>query len=182
MRVLVAMSGGVDSSMAAALLSEAGHEVVGATMILWGGAGESGCCSVAEVDDARRVCDQLGVTHHVFDFTADFEDRVVGPYVAAHAAGLTPNPCLDCNRHLKFDRFVDRARRLGFDAIATGHHAKVVVPRDGTAGVELHRGADAAKDQSYVLAVLDQARVARVLLPVGELTKAEVRRRAAALG
>ncbi|HVL93145.1 MAG TPA: tRNA 2-thiouridine(34) synthase MnmA [Acidimicrobiales bacterium] len=185
MRVLVAMSGGVDSSMAAALLVEDGHEVVGATMILWPAASaDSGCCSAAEVDDARRVCDRLGVAHHVFDFSADFEDRVVGPYVAAHAAGLTPNPCLDCNRYLKFDRFVDRARRLGFDAVATGHHARVVrAAGSGPDGpVELRRGADPAKDQSYVLAVLQQDRLRRILLPVGELTKAEVRRRAAALG
>ncbi|HET7487999.1 MAG TPA: tRNA 2-thiouridine(34) synthase MnmA [Acidimicrobiales bacterium] len=179
MRVLVAMSGGVDSSVAAALLLEAGHEVVGATMKLWGGAGDSGCCSVADVEDARAVARQLGITHHVFNFTDDFEARVVGPYAAAHAAGRTPNPCIECNRHLKFDRFLDRAVKLGFDAVATGHHARVA-----PAGVryELRRGADGAKDQSYVLSMLGQSQLARLLLPVGELTKAGVRDRAAALG
>src|SRR5580658_7027125 len=104
MRVLVAMSGGVDSSVAAALVAEEGHEVVGATMKLWGGPSDSGCCSVADADDARRVAQQLGITHHVFNLTEEFEASVVEPYVAAHAAGRTPNPCIECNRHIKFDR------------------------------------------------------------------------------
>ncbi|HEX2064613.1 MAG TPA: tRNA 2-thiouridine(34) synthase MnmA, partial [Acidimicrobiales bacterium] len=173
------MSGGVDSSVAAALLLEEGHEVVGATMKLWGGAGDSGCCSVADVEDARRVAQQLGVTHHVFNFTEDFEARVVGPYVDAHAAGRTPNPCVECNRHLKFDRFLRRAVQLGFDAVATGHHARV---RHHDGRWELWRGVDRAKDQSYVLAMLGQAELARVLLPVGQITKAEVRALAAARG
>ena len=173
------MSGGVDSSVAAALLLEDGHEVVGATMKLWGGAGDSGCCSVADVEDARRVAQQLGVAHHVFNFTEDFEARVVGPYVDAHAAGRTPNPCVECNRHLKFDRFLRRAVQLGFDAVATGHHARV--RREGGRW-ELWRGVDRAKDQSYVLAMLGQTELARVLLPVGEITKAEVRALAAARG
>ncbi len=179
MRVLVAMSGGVDSSVAAALLRDAGHDVVGATMKLWGGAGDSGCCSVADVEDARWVAQQLGLTHHVFNFTDDFETHVVGPYAAAHAEGRTPNPCIECNRHLKFDRFLDRAVKLGFDAIATGHHARVTADGDR---FELRRAVDAAKDQSYVLAMLGQSQLARVLLPVGDLTKAEVRAHAAALG
>ena len=179
MRVLVGMSGGVDSSVAAALLLEQRHEVVGATLKLWGGASDSGCCSVADVDDARRVAQQLGVNHHVFSFTDDFDEHVVAPYVAGHAAGRTPNPCIECNRHLKFDRFLRRATQLGFDAVATGHHARVAAGPDG---FELRRGADRAKDQSYVLHVLGQAQLARVLLPVGHLTKSEVRSRAAALG
>jgi len=178
-RVLVAMSGGVDSSVAAALLVESGHEVVGATMKLWGGASDAGCCTVDDVEDARRVADQLGIAHRVFNFSEDFEARVVDPYVAAHAAGATPNPCIECNRHLKFRRFLDRAVKLRFDAVATGHHARVVNERGRW---RLRRGADRAKDQSYVLSVLGQDQLGRVLLPVGHLTKAEVRTRAAELG
>ncbi len=173
--VLVAMSGGVDSSVAAALLLEAGHEVVGATLKLWGGPSDSGCCSVADVEDARRVASQLGIDHYVFNLGDDFDAGVVAPYVADHAAGRTPNPCIECNRTIKFDRLLRRAEVLGFDALATGHHARVV-------GGRLRRGRDRAKDQSYVLHVLGRDQLARVLLPVGELTKAEVRARATALG
>ena len=179
-RVLVAMSGGVDSSVAAALILEAGHDVVGATMKLWGGDSDSGCCSVADVEDARRVAQQLGIVHHVFNFGSDFDAHVVEPYVEAHTAGRTPNPCIECNRHLKFDRFLRRARQLGFDAIATGHHARVV--RRPSGRYCLGRGADAAKDQSYVLYMLGQEQLARTLLPVGEMTKADVRRHADGLG
>ncbi|HZT65446.1 MAG TPA: tRNA 2-thiouridine(34) synthase MnmA [Acidimicrobiales bacterium] len=179
MKVLVAMSGGVDSSVAAAELIGAGHQVVGATMKLWGGHSDTGCCSVADVEDARRVAGQLGVEHHVFNFTDDFEARVVSPYVDEHLAGRTPNPCVECNRHLKFDRLLHRARQLGFDAVATGHHARVEQRHGRWA---LLRGRDADKDQSYVLSMLGQAQLAHVLLPVGEMTKAEVRRRAAELG
>lgn len=179
MRVMVAMSGGVDSSVAAALVQEAGHEVVGVTMKLWGGAGDSGCCSVGDVEDARRVADQLRIVHRVFNFSEAFEAAVVSPYVSEHAAGRTPNPCVECNRHLKFGRLLDRAVSLGCDALATGHHARAV-SRDGR--IRLLRGADAAKDQSYVLAVLSKRQLARILLPVGDLTKEEVRRRARQLG
>ncbi|HXC19469.1 MAG TPA: asparagine synthase-related protein, partial [Acidimicrobiales bacterium] len=103
MKVLVAMSGGVDSSVAAGLLIEQGHEVVGATLKLWGGVSDSGCCSVADVDDARRVAQMLGVDHHVFNYTEEFERHVVAPFVEAYAAGQSPNPCIECNRHIKFD-------------------------------------------------------------------------------
>ncbi len=180
MKVLAAMSGGVDSSVAAARLLAAGHEVVGVTMKLWGGESDTGCCSVGDVDDARRVAQQLGIPHHTWTFTDDFDRRVVEPYVDAHRRGVTPNPCIECNRHLKFDRLARRARAVGFDAVATGHHARIVVRPDGTR--RLARGADAAKDQSYVLYVLGQDELARTLLPVGELTKAAVRAEAAALG
>jgi len=181
MKVLVAMSGGVDSSVAAALLRDAGHDVVGVTMRLWGGDSDSGCCSVADVDDARRVAQQLDIDHLVFNFSEDFDARVVDPYVAAHVAGTTPNPCIECNRHLKFDRLAERAAVLGFDAVATGHHARIA--GDGEGQVRLRRGADRAKDQSYVLHMLDQAALARTLFPVGEFeTKAELRAIAARLG
>jgi tRNA-uridine 2-sulfurtransferase len=179
-RVLVAMSGGVDSSVAAALVLAQGHDVVGATMKLWGGPSDTGCCSVADVDDARRVAQQLGIAHHVFNFSEEFERHVVGPYVADHAEWRTPNPCIECNRHLKFDRLLDRADQLGFDAVATGHHAKVKQEPGGE--WSLRRGADPAKDQSYVLHMLGQAQLPRVLLPVGELTKPEVRQLASTLG
>ncbi|HVB06257.1 MAG TPA: tRNA 2-thiouridine(34) synthase MnmA [Acidimicrobiales bacterium] len=172
MRVLVAMSGGVDSSLAAARLVEEGHDVVGATLKLWGGAGDSGCCSLADVIDARRVADHLGIAHHVFNYEELFEREVVAPYVAAHAEGRTPNPCVECNRSLKFGALEARAERLGFDAVATGHHARV---EHGAGAPALRRGVDRAKDQSYVLAVLGAEQLARARFPIGELTKAEVR-------
>lgn len=177
--VMVALSGGVDSSVAAALLLEAGHEVVAVTMKLWGGDGDQGCCSVADVDDARGVARRLGIEHHVFNFGDDFDAQVVQPYVAAHATGRTPNPCIECNRHLKFDRLLRRAEALGFSTIATGHHARVLTVADGTRRVG--RGADRAKDQSYVLHMLGPDALGRVRFPVGELTKAEVRAAAARL-
>jgi tRNA-specific 2-thiouridylase len=178
--VLVAMSGGVDSSVAAALLLEQGYRVTGVTMKLWGGDSDSGCCSVSDVDDARRVAHQLGIDHHVFNFGDDFEAHVVAPYVADHAAGRTPNPCIECNRHLKFDRLLRRATALGIELVATGHHARIVEHPGGSR--RLARGADRAKDQSYVLYMLDQAQLARVRLPVGTMSKADVRAHAARLG
>jgi tRNA-uridine 2-sulfurtransferase len=179
-RILVAMSGGVDSSVAAAILVEEGHDVTGVTLKLWGGDSDTGCCSVSDVDDARRVAQQLDIEHLVFNFGDDFLRDVVGPYVEAHAEGRTPNPCIECNRHLKFDRLLRRAEALGFDALATGHHARVATRADGTR--RLCRGADAAKDQSYVLYMLDQHQLARIVLPVGSLTKDDVRARARHLG
>jgi tRNA-specific 2-thiouridylase len=179
-RVLVAMSGGVDSSVAAALLLEQGYDVTGVTLKLWGGESDSGCCSVSDVEDARRVAAQLGVPHYVFNFTDEFESGVVAPYVAAYAAGRTPNPCVECNRSMKFGRLLERADALGFDFLATGHHARVGRAADGS--YVLRRGVDRAKDQSYVLYMLGQHELARTLLPVGELTKAEVRAHAGRLG
>ena len=180
MKVLAALSGGVDSSVAAALLLEQGHEVVAVTMKLWGGESDTGCCSVSDVEDARRSAAQLGVEHHVFNFADDFQRHVVGPYVEEHLAGRTPNPCVECNRHLKFDVLLRRAEVLGFDAVATGHHARVVELSGG--GRRIGRGRDAAKDQSYVLYPLTAADLERVLLPIGDMTKDEVRRRAGELG
>jgi len=175
MRLLAAMSGGVDSSVAAALLVEEGHDVVGVTLRLWDNPTDAGCCSVAEIDDARRVANMLGIDHLVWTFVEEFDARVVAPYAAAHAEGLTPNPCIECNRHLKFGRVLRRAGQLGFDAVATGHHAR-------TDGDRLLRGADPRKDQSYVLYVLGRDELRRCRFPVGSMTKAEVRAKAAALG
>ena len=173
------MSGGVDSSVAAAELVAAGHSVVGVTMRLWGGESDTGCCSVSDVDDARRVAQQIGIDHLVFNFSDDFDRHVVSPYVEAHRRGSTPNPCIECNRHLKFARLTERADLLGFDAVATGHHARIV---DVHGVRHVRRGADPAKDQSYVVHMLDQRDLARTLFPVGEMTKAEVRARATRLG
>jgi len=173
------MSGGVDSSVAAGLLIEQGHDVVGATLKLWGGVSDSGCCSVADVDDARRVAQTLGIDHHVFNYTEEFERHVVAPFVEGHLAGQSPNPCIECNRHIKFDLLFERAVRLGFDAVATGHHAQVV-RRDGAHF--LVRGADDQKDQSYVLGYLRGEQLALLLLPIGHLKKSEVRDHAERLG
>jgi tRNA-uridine 2-sulfurtransferase len=173
------MSGGVDSSVAAGLLLRQGHEVVGATLKLWGGASDAGCCSVADVDDARRVAQTLGIDHHVFNYTEEFERSVVDPFVVAHSVASTPNPCVACNRYVKFDLLTDRAARLGFDAVATGHHARVERV-DGRWA--LRRGVDFPKDQSYVLGFLTEAQLSRLVMPIGNLTKADVRTVAAELG
>jgi tRNA-specific 2-thiouridylase len=179
-RILVAMSGGVDSSVAAALLVDEGHDVTGVTLKLWGGASDSGCCSVADVDDARRVANRLGIDHHVFNFGDEFERHVVDPYVDDHRRGLTPNPCVECNRHIKFDKLLRRADALGFAVVATGHHARLVTGPDGARRVA--RGADRAKDQSYVLHMLGQDQLARLRFPIGDRTKDEVRDLAARFG
>ncbi len=173
------MSGGVDSSVAALLLKRAGHDVVGVTMKLWGGDSDTGCCSVSDVDDARRVAQQLGIDHLVFNFGDDFDEHVVAPYVDAHTRGVTPNPCIECNRSVKFARLAERADLLGFDAVATGHHARIGRTPEGR--YTLDRGSDAAKDQSYVVHMLDQAQLARTLFPVGGMKKADLRALAAAI-
>ncbi len=179
MKILVAMSGGVDSSAAALILREQGHEVVGVTMRLWGGESDTGCCSVSDVDDARRVAQQVGIDHLVFNFSDDFNTHVVEPYVLSHAQGTTPNPCIECNRHLKFDRLIERGRTLGFDAVATGHHARILehegLPR-------LARGEDSRKDQSYVVHMLAGSDLGYVLFPVGDMEKSQVRNEASRAG
>jgi len=176
------MSGGVDSSVAAATLVSEGHEVVGATLKLWGGDSDRGCCSVSDVEDARRVADHLGIAHHTFNFAGAFEEAVVAPYVQDHAAGRTPNPCIECNRHVKFGVLLERAVRLGFDLLATGHHARIGVEVAGDGRRRLLRGVDRAKDQSYVLSVLRRPQLERLSLPIGQMTKAQVRERATRTG
>jgi tRNA-specific 2-thiouridylase len=178
-RVLVAMSGGVDSSVAAAMLRDEGHDVTGVTLKLWGGPQDSGCCAVSDVEDARRVAAQLDIPHYVFNFAEEFERSVVDTYVDAHARGATPNPCVACNRTMKWGRLLERTRQLAYDHLATGHHARIVPTARGP---RIGRSADTAKDQSYVLALLDAQQLTETLLPLGPLTKTEVRARAAQLG
>jgi len=175
-RVLVAMSGGVDSAAAAAVLVAAGHEVTGATLKLWcyGGAEASprSCCSLRDIEDARDAAATLGIPHYVLDEESQFERDVVLPFVASYLNGETPNPCVRCNTHLKFGSLLKRAAKLGFDAVATGHYAR----RDDTAsGPVLCRAVDRAKDQSYVLWGISRNDLARSLFPLGSLTKTEAR-------
>jgi len=177
-RVVVGMSGGVDSSVAAALLVEQGFEVVGVTLHLAGSA--SRCCSLDDADDARRVAEQLGIRFFVANQTEAFRREVMEPFADAYLAGRTPIPCVACNRRFKFGRLAERARALGAEAVATGHYARAVRGEDGA--LELRRARDLEKDQSYFLFDLDQAQLARIRFPLGELTKGEVRARARALG
>ncbi|MFC4555922.1 tRNA 2-thiouridine(34) synthase MnmA [Georgenia faecalis] len=186
MRVLAALSGGVDSAVAAARALDAGHDVVGVHMALSRSraqhrTGSRGCCSIEDAGDARRAADVLGIPYYVWDLSEEFEETVVDDFLAEYAAGRTPNPCVRCNEHIKFAALLDRALALGFDAVATGHYARIVTRPDGAR--ELHRSADAAKDQSYVLAVMGPQRLARSLFPLGDVaSKADVRAEAAARG
>lgn len=184
MRVLSAMSGGVDSSVATARLIAAGHEVTGVHLALSRTplaqrAGSRGCCSLADVHDARRVADRLGIDFYVWDFSERFAAEVIEDFLDEYAAGRTPNPCLRCNEQIKFAALLERGMALGFDAVATGHYARLV---SAGGGVQLWRAADAAKDQSYVLGVLDQEQLAHALFPLGDSVKADVRAEAARLG
>ncbi len=190
-RVVVAMSGGVDSSVAAALLVEQGYEVIGVMLRLWsepplpiwGGAVEAAinrCCSVESIHDARGVADRLGIPFYVLNAEAPFKAHVVDPFIDAYASGQTPNPCLRCNRMIRFGFLLDYARALDARYLATGHYARI--RPDGQGGFQLWRGVDQAKDQSYVLSVLGQADLASALFPVGEYAKPAVRALAAARG
>ena len=177
-RVVVAMSGGVDSSVAAALLADAGHEVIGIMMRLWSEAGNgtvtpaNRCCTPDQMADARRVAGLLGIPFYVIDVRDHFRQSIVQFFLDEHAAGRTPNPCVECNRQIRFTYLLERALALGADALATGHYARV---RHDADGYRLLRGVDAGKDQSYVLHMLGQEHLARVMFPVGEYTKAQVR-------
>ncbi|MGQ4596694.1 tRNA 2-thiouridine(34) synthase MnmA [Nocardia sp. R6R-6] len=180
MRVLAAMSGGVDSAVAAARAVDAGHEVVGVHLALSATpgtlrTGSRGCCSKEDAGDARRAADLLGIPFYVWDFADRFKEDVIDDFVAAYAAGETPNPCLRCNEKIKFAALADRAVALGFDAVATGHYARL------DNGV-LRRAVDADKDQSYVLAVLTAQQLSRAMFPVGDTPKPQIRAEAAERG
>jgi len=175
--VVVAMSGGVDSSVAAALLHEQGHRVIGVTLRLLKTETGFGCCgSTRDIDDAKAVCARLGVPHYVLDFSDTFKDRIMDPFVRTYIDGETPNPCIACNRFVKFDALLNKAGALGADAVATGHYARVSSSeRGGKTVYHLKRAADAAKDQSYVLYNLGQRQLSKILFPIGDLAKPQVR-------
>lgn len=183
MRVLAAMSGGVDSSVAAALMAREGHDVTGVTLKLWQGPGGEapthGCCTVSDSEDARRVAARLDLPYYVFDYTDDFAQAVVNPFVNDYRNGRTPNPCVECNRSIKFSILLEEAARLDCDLLVTGHYARV---RREKGRWRLQRGVDRDKDQSYVLHMLGQDELSRTRFPVGDLTKARTRRIAAQLG
>ncbi len=183
-RIVVAMSGGVDSSVAAALLVEQGHEVIGIMMRLWseetvGGRVFNRCCTPDQMADARRIANQLGIPFYVLDTKDVFRGKIVEYFIDQHRAGVTPNPCMECNRHIRFDWLLNHARALDADYLATGHYARIEQRGDEFV---LMKGLDEAKDQSYVLSVMGQEQLAQVLFPVGVYTKPEVRAIAARHG
>lgn len=183
--VVVAMSGGVDSSVAAALLVEQGYRCVGVMMRLWAETGEgegssNKCCSLESVNDARQVADQLGIPFYLINVEQPFKQNVVDFFIDSYSSGLTPNPCIECNRHIRFDYLLNYARKLGADYLATGHYARLRRLEDGS--TQLLSAVDEAKDQSYVLSVMGQDELADVLFPLGELTKPQVRQLAAERG
>ncbi len=182
--VAVAMSGGVDSSVAAARCARSGRHTIGITLAMWPREAERdrdrGCCSVDAVEDARRVATAIGIPHYSWNLEPEFQRDVVSPFGDEYAAGRTPNPCVRCNERIKFAALLDKALALGFDAVATGHYARVVTATDGRR--ELHRAADPAKDQSYVLGVLDGEQLSRSFFPLGDTTKPQIREEAAARG
>ena len=182
MRIAVAMSGGVDSSVAAALLQAQGHDVVGVTLQQWPrddseeALRHGGCCSLSAVEDARRVAALLDIPYYCWNLEREFGERVIEPFHRAYLEGTTPNPCVRCNAFVRFDLMLSRVLELGFDRLATGHYARVVN------GTELHTALDPAKDQSYMLYHLDRAKLARIVFPLGGMTKREVREHAREFG
>ena len=179
--VVVAMSGGVDSSLAAALLVERGYNCIGVMMRLWtevraGEASTNKCCSLDSVDDARWVADKLGIPFYLINVEKPFKQFVVDPFIAQYGDGLTPNPCIACNRHIRFDYLLNYARRMGADYLATGHYARLRPQPDGQ--IHLLKAVDESKDQSCVLSVMGQQELRDVLFPVGDFPKSEVRRMA----
>jgi tRNA-uridine 2-sulfurtransferase len=186
MKVLAAMSGGVDSAVAAARAVEAGHDVVGVHLALSRmpgtlRTGSRGCCTIEDSRDAWRACDILGIPYYVWDFSERFKEDVVDDFIAEYAAGRTPNPCMRCNERIKFAALLEKALALGFDAVCTGHYAKVIEDEHGNR--ELHRAADWAKDQSYVLGVLTHEQLKHSMFPLADTpSKAEVRAEAARRG
>jgi tRNA-uridine 2-sulfurtransferase len=188
MRVVAAMSGGVDSAVAAARAVEAGHDVTGVHLALSRNpasyrSGARGCCTIEDANDARRAADVIGIPFYVWDLSERFHEDVVVDFMDEYAAGRTPNPCLRCNEKIKFEAVLDRALALGFDAVATGHYAQLRTGPASEGGlIEMHRAVDHGKDQSYVLGVLDQQQLAHSLFPLGDSAKADVRREAAERG
>jgi tRNA-specific 2-thiouridylase len=177
MRIVVAMSGGVDSSVAAALLADAGHEVIGLSMQLYDASGDrhfGSCCSIDDLHDARRVAQAIGIPHYIMNFERQFEEQVIGNFVSEYASGRTPLPCAHCNSDLKFATLADRAHGLGADAVATGHYARVDFD-SGANRYLLRRGVDSSKDQAYFLFSLTQEQLARACFPVGNRDKDAVR-------
>src|SRR5680860_1572080 len=181
MRVLAAMSGGVDSAVAAARAAEMGHDVTGIHLALSRNpksyrSGARGCCTIEDSNDARRAADMIGIPFYVWDMSERFHQDVVEDFMSEYSEGRTPNPCLRCNEKIKFAAVLDRAVALGFDAVVTGHYAQLETGADGL--IEMHRAVDMGKDQSYVLGVLTQEQLAHSLFPLGDSRKDDVRREA----
>ncbi len=182
-RVLVAMSGGVDSSIAAAILKEQGYEVIGATMKIWsseqcGKHGSRSCCSLQDIEDAKRVCAALGIRHYVLNFEEVFRKEVIDYFASEYLAGRTPNPCIVCNEKIKFGRLLKKAMEMECDFISTGHYARI----ENNGIYKLKEAADKSKDQSYVLFSLSSAQIQKVIFPIGDFTKDNVKARAEELG